>query len=234
ELLNAAKERYGSETPRIAFTMVLMRSNIEELPLLVELAARHRVAAVGAVHMVPLHEHLETETLNAFPEITNVALTRARELGRELGVHTNLPPLFDIVGESAVKEPQGPVEGAFPRPAEASAVREAPALAPPRSVHPELARVNRVVPVLEEVSCHFPWRFITINTEGDVSPCGWWYHQPTMGNLFRESFVEILRGDDYAALRSEHRCGTLREVCRACPAVGMGSVDSDAAFEGIS
>ena len=78
--------------------------------------------------------------------------------------------------------------------------------------------------------CPFPWHFVAIDGNGDVRPCGWWHNEPTLGNVLRQSFDQIWEGDGFRRIRQEHIEGTLRAVCRQCPAAGLGSVDDELAF----
>jgi radical SAM protein with 4Fe4S-binding SPASM domain len=78
--------------------------------------------------------------------------------------------------------------------------------------------------------CPFPWHFVAIDGSGDVRPCGWWHNEPPLGNILRQSFNEIWEGEGFRRIRQEHIDGTLRGVCRQCPAAGLGSVDDELAF----
>jgi len=83
-------------------------------------------------------------------------------------------------------------------------------------------------------ACYLPWEFVIVDSQGNVAPCGWWYRQPPMGNLYEQSFEEIWWGDAYALLRKELRGHLpLRQVCACCPAVASRRVDEQA-FQSVN
>jgi radical SAM protein with 4Fe4S-binding SPASM domain len=207
EAVNRAKESMKSQLPRLSFNVVLMRSNIEELPAIVRLAHELKVEGVAAVHMMPLSIAVvdpAEESLRGHKELCNRMLAEARRLAGQYRINVTLP------------EPFGAVADATP-------------LSSVGTNHRDL----RFLPVRQaaaQPSCSFPWHFVGLDSQGNMSPCGWWHDEPPMGNLLRESFAEVWDNEAYRRLRGEHLNGGLRRVCRTCPAAGMGNVNSASAF----
>lgn len=207
EAINRAKKRMKSQLPHLCFNVVLMRSNIEELPSIVRLAHELKVEGVATVHMMPLSiavvDPVE-ESLQKHKELCNRMLAEARQLAGQYRINVVLPDPFGVVTTTSPLSTVG-------------------------TNHRDL----RFLPVQQataEPSCSFPWHFVGLDSKGNMSPCGWWHDQPPMGNLLTESFAEIWNNEAYRRLRDEHLNGALRQVCQTCPAAGMGNVNSASAF----
>jgi radical SAM protein with 4Fe4S-binding SPASM domain len=204
--LQAAKSRAGSQFPRVTFNFVIMRSNLEELPALVRLAHELGAEGVSATHLTPFEGlDLEDELLSGEPERLSLVLAATRAEGERLGVPVALPDSFQT-GSSAPRVLKEEIPAGF--------------LFPPAT--------------REKAPCPFPWQFVGIDPYGNVVPCGWWYTEPPLGNIRRQSFDEIWEGDAWRELRREHETGELRTLCRECPAAGMGSCDNPRAFRTVT
>lgn len=201
--LNEAKRRHGSRFPVITFNFVMMRSNIHELPALVELAHELEVEGLAAMHMVPV-EGLDrrTETLDTEPELCNRMLAGARERARAHDLEVSFPEPFALGG----------------------------ALRPGLKAATPVGFQLNVEHAPDTSRCKFPWVFVGIDPYGNVAPCGWWFTEPTMGNVLLEDFESIWNSEAYRELRREHVERHLRATCKACPAAGMGGVNDPRAF----
>jgi radical SAM protein with 4Fe4S-binding SPASM domain len=94
--INVAKERHGSRTPLLMFNFVMMRSNVEEFPAMVQLAHDLNVGGVTAIHLSPTEGfHLEHETMNRDPELCNRMLDEARALAAKYQIQLAVPANFD-------------------------------------------------------------------------------------------------------------------------------------------
>ncbi len=207
EAINRAKKRRGARLPRLGFNVVLMRSNIMELPSLIRLAHELEVEGVGAVHMVPLSIAVadpQEESLHNHKDLCNRMLDEARALAKKYHVQITLPDRFEVVEKPAAVRQTG-------------------------SEHPVL-RFLPIQAAPAEASCFFPWHFVALDSGGNLLPCGWWHNEPPMGNLLTESFEEIWNNENYRRLRAEHLNGAWRQVCQTCPAAGMGNINSPRAF----
>lgn len=202
EALQEAKRRAGSEYPRITFNFVMMRSNVDELPELVRLAARLGVEGVAAMHLTPFEGlDLEDEQLDREPEHCNAILREARAEAARLGVPVSLPEAFEHGHDHArALKPAAPAGFLFPPAHDAGS------------------------------GCPFPRQFIGIDPYGGIVPCGHWYTEVPFGNARESSVLDLWSGDAWRELRDEHATGRLRDTCRACPAAGMGHCDDPRAF----
>lgn len=234
ETLVELRESLGSETPHLAFNVVLMRSNIEELPELVRLAKRLGGVAVAAVHVVPLAiaKAGEEESLSQDKELYNRIRTEALAVAEEVGVNVVLPEPFDLAlhaVEPAGKASDGPgSSAAIPSAAEPAMAKPS---APLSASNPNLPMAEVWGVKSEKPACHFPFHFVGLDSRGNLMPCGWWYNQPVLGNVLDTPFLSIWNGEEYTKLRRELMDRTPREVCRNCPAAGMGSVDEPTSFQ---
>ena len=81
------KEIHKSLTPALRFNITLMRSNIEEVERLVDLAAELKVSYLDFRHLV-IYDGLgmESESLVHYKELSNYWLKKARERAEKLGL----------------------------------------------------------------------------------------------------------------------------------------------------
>jgi radical SAM protein with 4Fe4S-binding SPASM domain len=111
KLLQAAKEKLGSDTPRLFLVMVVMRRNIEELEAVIELAHRFSLEQVFVQHLCldfsdtsngevvgPVRGFIEAESLlRVDPSLVERSFRKARCRAAELRMDLRLPSL-DIHG----------------------------------------------------------------------------------------------------------------------------------------
>jgi radical SAM protein with 4Fe4S-binding SPASM domain len=200
--LNRAKEQARSCRPCIQLNCVLMRSNIEELPALVQLAHEVKATAVGAVHVTRFdNAAAKEESLVGHKDLCNRMLDEARALALRYKIAAAFPENFA----------EGP----------------GPSLSPRGNSFYGL-RMDQGETSLS--CCRFPWHFVGIDPYGNVYPCGWWNGEEPMGNIKKEPFEEIWNNERYRALRAEHLSRALRSNCRSCPAAGLGSVNHNSSF----
>lgn len=88
----AASGREHNLVLSVGFT--LMRSNIHELPLFVERAARAGVDSIGCRHLEVYHAPMQEESLVHEPERFNAVRRDALALAGALGVHLNIGDAF--------------------------------------------------------------------------------------------------------------------------------------------
>ena len=201
--LQTAKKLSGKNLPHLTFNFVLMRSNIRELPAMVQLAHDLGVEGIAATHVVR-YENTQTldESLEEDQELCDRMMDDARELASRLGIGVNFPPNFKVEHETSSAQ--------FSR------------------SYFDLQTAEKTT----SRCCPFPWHFIGIDSYGYVVPCGWWYQpEEPMGNLKTDSFETIWNKPHYQALRLEHQSGRQRTTCRTCPAAGMGGVQNSMAFQ---
>ncbi len=94
-LLQEIKAKKGLSTPAIHFGVVLMNTNIKELPDLLVFAKELGIAHVTASHIVPYYElGTREESLSLHQERTNIYLNKARQTAQEIGLSFDAPPNF--------------------------------------------------------------------------------------------------------------------------------------------
>ena len=201
QMLQRLRERARSETPRVTFGFVLMRSNIAETPYFVQLAHELGVRDVHFLHLIPYAGlGLADESLTHAKELCDTTMAAVRRRGQELGVAVTTPAPF------CGQEP----------PAHLRAQQRFSLALRDETKHAQI--------------CPFPWHFVGIDGHGNVLPCGTWAAQAPMDNLTQSSFLEIWNGDRWRDLRTEWAKSAPRAHCRICPAAAMGSTQSEAAF----
>jgi radical SAM protein with 4Fe4S-binding SPASM domain len=221
QALVAAKRRRATAKPWITFNMVLMRSNICELPALVQLARELGVPGVGGAHLTPYAGlHLEGESLESDTELCNEMLNQAKACGQANGIAVCLPAAFSPPApqDALLQVDVSRLEHDFTKP---KVVESAP--------RREVSAFGLNVPADAPDHCMFPWHYAIIGPYGEVQPCGWWYDEP-MGNIREESFEAIWNGERFRALRESHTRRRLGPNCFDCPAAGMGNVNNRDSF----
>jgi radical SAM protein with 4Fe4S-binding SPASM domain len=231
--LGDAKRKAGTSHPWITLNMVLMRSNIGELPRLIELAKELGASGVCASHLTPYEGlDLDDESLSRDWEGCNEMLIQAKSLAANYRIAAWLPPLFDGPpgGDCGLTQlGTGRLNGDTSHEREAEPPEQSPVV-DGRETRREVGKYGlRIEPGDTRTHCLFPWHYTIIGPYGEMQPCGWWYAEP-MGNVRQESFEDIWNGERFRKLRAEHEAGTLNENCRTCPACGMGDVNNPDAF----
>jgi radical SAM protein with 4Fe4S-binding SPASM domain len=206
-------------TPRLHMSFVMMRSNIQELPQFVDLAAGFGAEVIYCTHLVS-YDGLEmsAESLGTNADDYQKYLDAAQALARQHSIHIVLPRIRQSRLDLTLPDmsPQAPPPNHL---AHIDQAREAHGL-PQRFARDEA-----------NSCCPFPWHFIAIEPDGAVSPCGWWHSGPPMGNLHTQSFQEIWSGEPRRNLRRQLITRQLGRNCSRCPAAGAGSSDSAQSFQ---
>lgn len=224
ETLRLAKASRQTRQPHVKLNFVMMRSNIEELPSFVELAARLGATEVAPQHLV-VYEDAQTqgESLYDHQELADDVILRARRAARRHGLIFRMPPLF--------RDERGLLGRAWHRAQYAAEVFRHYGWARAAELGKKLIRRQCAV---GRTACTMPWEFVLLNPHGAVLPCNVWYDEPPMGNILGQSFAEIWHGEQYKLLREELRGQRpLRRVCEHCPCVASYRVDKSA-FETVS
>jgi radical SAM protein with 4Fe4S-binding SPASM domain len=217
--LRDQKAAHHVNRPRLHMSFVLMRSNIQELPQFVELAAELGAVVLYFTHLVA-YDNLGTitESLGTKLDEDQQYVDRALLLARQCGMHVVAPRTRQVginitLPHMANQQPQ------HNHLADINQAREAHGL-PQRFATDEA-----------NSCCPFPWHFLAIEPDGSVSPCGWWHSGPPMGNLYSQHFQEIWSGEPMRSLRSQLINRHLGANCSRCPAAGMGASDSPGSFQ---
>jgi len=97
-MLNEIKKKKGSEKPKLRFNMVLMRSNIEDIIALIELAKEYGVEEVNFQHLVLFKDlNIAYESVfNLNHNYVNKLMDKALEKAKELGITViDMPKFLD-------------------------------------------------------------------------------------------------------------------------------------------
>lgn len=223
-LLRRLKAEAGARYPRLRLHFVLMRSNVDELPAFLQLAAE-----VGAVEVDVRHAAIyaglgmEDESLSRDKARANAAIRSARRLAARRGLMLEAPPLF---------------ADADPRPGRGERLERLAVTAANAGLlaaRGELGALWRLTAraarrrLLGSTLCPVPSDTLVLTVDGDVLPCPFWYDVPPLGSLRDSNFAAIWSGEGYARLRAGLRgVAPLPEPCRRCPSVGSKRVSDDA------
>lgn len=95
-LATLAKEKAKARAsrPRITLNFAAMRTNIDELPRLVQLASELGAEQVSAFHTLISNPNILDDSLFFCQEQSNQKFLEAKALGEQLGVCVTIPPLF--------------------------------------------------------------------------------------------------------------------------------------------
>lgn len=221
-LLNEHRAAHERETrTHVSFWVTLMKSNVHELPLLVELAHELDIDRVHAHHVTPITPEGAADTLAGDAALWNehreIAIARARELGVELDVPDPLPVEVAVAPVAVVTEPVIASTTGSPAPPIEAAVDT-----PPTSRDESRRHDLRYSKLAEySVPCHLPATAIYVLWDGRVVPCCYPYaaEKMTLGNLAEQDFATIWNGLLYRHLRAGLKRGHVLSVCRHCPVV---------------
>ncbi len=196
---------------------VAMKLNIQDLPEIVNLAAKHRFSIVKVLPlgMVDELELVKDQSLDGAPELIEGPVLKAIPLARELGIELDLPTSFrDVLiarqggDEQAAKNPLGKLQ----RRARLSAawIRR--------------MRFQRVAQIalygfgprakVGRTWCKLPWSQTHINADGSVYPCC--RCETKLGDLTKQSWEDIWNGQAYRNIRRTIHSWNPSSVCRFC------------------
>lgn len=93
--LDRVKAELGRAYPEVELRYAAMRSNVEELPEIFAICARHGIRAVHVNYLNLANDVSPDEALINHPELTAACFARAREEASRHGINLTLPPLAD-------------------------------------------------------------------------------------------------------------------------------------------
>jgi len=197
--------------PRLGITQVLMRDNIDELPMLVDIAADLGVDSVGAVHLTVFEAALDSQSLRHTPARSDAAFARARERAQARGITLNLPPDMDgsLHDQPGVIDHLTHLIQTTTRAGRAWLSRTARVLRNRRAVRQWEGAAGG------QVGCNYLMHRAYISVGGDVTPCCM-PGRPVMGNLHDEDFASIWNGPTYTAMRRGLLSGKPFDCCAHC------------------
>lgn len=190
ERLVETRKKKGSDRPNMTFEFVLMRSNVEDLENFLHTAHRLEVKHVGIRHLWIFDETNREETMFLYPDLMEEWFQRTESLGKELGIHVDLPSRTPIkFAEDYLLERFGD----------------------PRLL--ELAKQARFIPGPGKV-CYEPWNNFWVTWQGTVYPCC--QSNRVMGNVNDADFMEIWNGLVYRWFRRKLKAHDYPSECSGC------------------
>lgn len=196
--------------PRLALCMVLMRSNVDQLAQMVDLAHDLGLDRLEVAHMTVLAPHLEEEALRHHPDLADHHVRRARARADALGFPASLPPLMS--GQRLVSGPRARLRVAARDLASVSTTRVkrlARSLERKARIGAWSARAGGRVP------CHFLQSGVYVTIGGLVAPCPM-PGRPVAGDLRTQTFAEIWNGPVLTAMRRGFLDGRPFDCCAHC------------------
>jgi MoaA/NifB/PqqE/SkfB family radical SAM enzyme len=199
--LGAARRRHGK--PLLYLSLVGMKSNLAEVPDLIDLCAEVGGDGVFVEGLYPYphpviedffrREHLGHLGRERVVELVEKARLRAAFLGIEF--ITRMEELVSFGPEETPGAEQAPP--LVPADPEADA--------PPHG-HPEELRLPW--------ACSEPWMTINVNASGEVRPCC--FNDDILGNLHEQTMEEVWNGPGYSSLRADQAAGRVSSGCEVC------------------
>lgn len=231
DLIAERKKALGSDLPALSATAVLMHRNIHEMPDLVRLMHSKGVRYMNFVHMAVIGGmNLEQESLLNAPKLCNETMDEVQRVADELGVQIVKPiPLAEAnanIQDNDVPESDEGGGNALMADEDSTGI----------SVDEYLNHKNRefLLKVKNKKHhnrpCYFPWRYIHVNPDGTVFPCGSWWEHTVFGDFKTQTFEEIWTGPKFTELRRQLHRMQLRKTCANCAVSNMGRPDVKASF----
>jgi MoaA/NifB/PqqE/SkfB family radical SAM enzyme len=180
-----------AERTKLAFNFILMKRNVHEAPMLVELCHGLGAQQITFNHLVVFDDSLKDESLQFHQELANEHLAEVRATGDRLGVHIDMPPLFKL--DSMAPAESGSDTTVAPKPT-------------PRAAEG---------PGMPSMKCIFLWERVYISVNGGVVPCCL-AGVPEFGNMMDTGFSAVWNGETYRTYRRHVYTATPHGMCRNC------------------
>lgn len=94
DLINKFKKEYGSNNPNLVLNFGAIKSNVSELPQIVQMAKQYNIDSIIAYHDVAYIEEMKNESLYHSQELSDQKFVKAKRLADELGINMFFPGLF--------------------------------------------------------------------------------------------------------------------------------------------
>jgi radical SAM protein with 4Fe4S-binding SPASM domain len=213
------KKIRGAPIPILRLNVVLMRSNIHQLPDLVDLAADLGVEELLCQHMIVFADLLRDESLVLEKQRSNDYVRAAAQRATERQIRFYHPPLFDL--------PHQVLPAAVPAAALAARSEADVIYAAAGDYNFQRKANDETGP--KAARCTDPWRKVAFDWQGLVFPCCAWKGQP-IGDISKTSFAEIWNSPEYRQLRRGLTRGPVPGPCLQCSAISGGNVNQESAF----
>ncbi len=200
--INQYKQKYSLTHPIMRFNVVMMKSNIIELPAIVELAAKYNVEQINFCHVV-LYKGLKmkNESLFFFKEESNQWLKEALELAKQHNINVvNYPKFFETKLESQTKISKANIKIWLKK------------LLLGTKGQKSLRNIFNQIPY-----CMFPFFHISINSGLQVLSCPFSHGEMSYATLSDENTVEkVWFGEKFTKLRTNILNSNPPSQCLKC------------------
>ncbi len=208
ERLNRARLRLPFyRRPYLSFNYVAMRSNLEEVPLFVELAKSWGGSAVNVCPVLRIHPSLDSEILDENDPALKKIFSEARRKADQLGIALNTANLIvEKNNDFVISRKLGKIKKQL------SSVLSQGANYVFQSRLPKLDTAER--------RCPFLWNKVYVGFEGDINTC---CHPNfiSAGALQDRSFQEVWNGKLYSHLRKTLNTEKVAGPCKDCHLLRM-------------
>lgn len=232
------KEIHKSLTPALRFNITLMRSNIEEVESLVDLAAELKVSYLDFRHLVIFDGlGMESESLVHYKELSNCWLKKARERAEKLGLTIlTIPQEFGCKEEK--REPQSPKLSLNRVKRYINILTRNPIYFMTSAyfcIKDKLKSAFLKMKVLQShpdsrntVYCNLPFTYTLINSGGHVLPCPHCYGVSEYGTISpKVSFEDVWFNEKFRTLRERILINDPPKMCKVCSKLGMYNIDEE-------
>lgn len=186
DMLREARRRQPSSRSRITINMVVMETNVHQLPDMVELAHRHGVDGLSVSDLCET-ETLSGQNLSRMPDLVDRHFPRAMARARELGIALGAPGYFHQRPERQGSD-------------DAADTGTTPPAFDPHHIFPR--------------KCYMPWTHCSISEDGSVYACC--ERGIVLGNLAEQDFAAIWNGPRYRLLRRLIGTNNPPGACKRC------------------
>ena len=195
--LNALKRRLGSNTPQLQAAIVVMDTNVAQLPDMIRLVDELEIRqfTIGALDDFGLTEDyaLAQEDSIGPQERARQAFAEAKKLAAERGIQIGLESPARFYHEIGEAPAEFAIEDRFFR--------------------NDYTAEERADMGLRK-GCGVPWAHTVISHEGNVHPCC--VSTRVLGNIYEQSFEEVWRGEAFREFRTALKSTNPPTECRNC------------------
>lgn len=191
KLLRDYKDEFMSKQPDIFLSTVCMKTNLLELPRIMDLAHKLRIDFVDFVH-------LNSVSLDIFNPNMNLPAFQGKLCISEQHL--------DTCDSELVKD-------IFRQIHEKSLQYNITYLPPENYLHQE----NAGDPLqIAKAKCEIPYKWIQIGSDGSIFPCCQISKKITVGNLNDNTFEQIWNSEKFKKFRGDLEAGTPNDWCKIC------------------
>ena len=102
--INDLKEKYALKLPKLYFSFVAMKRNIEELCPLIDLAAKLNISAINVTYLTVHGKTIMNESLFYHKDLANMVFRKAKQKAHEMGICLTLPEYFNDENKEKIEK----------------------------------------------------------------------------------------------------------------------------------